>query len=421
MLFNRIVPLCMFLRCAFVVIVRVATIKRGIIIYFLAINAGSSSIKFSLFRQENLEKIAEGALQGIGFESANFVVSSREFGDFSRDLVASDHKAAMETCLDWMTQKVSNNQIAAIGHRIVHGGPHYAQSQIITNEILAGLRDIVPFDREHLPAGISLVEELQHTFPDIPHVACFDTAFHRDLPTEARLLPIPRRYLAKGLRRYGFHGLSYAYLLQEFSRVAGEGAANGRVIIAHMGNGVSLSAIRDGRSIDTTMGLSPSGGVPMSTRSGDLDPSVAAYLDLNEGVSSEQFSAMTSLESGLIGLSETTSDMKKLLEIEADDTRAAEAIALFCYQIKKQIGAYAAALGGVDSLIFSGGMGEQAPRIRARICEGLEFVGIELDNGRNEMNSELISSDASKVGVHVLHTDEAVTIVTEMSRLVRVE
>jgi acetate kinase len=257
-----------------------------------------------------------------------------------------------------------------------------------------------------MPEEILLTEAFHRRFPDLPQVACFDTAFHHDMPRVAQLLPIPRRYQAQGVRRYGFHGLSYAFLIEELARVGDQAATTGRVILAHLGNGASLAAVRDGKSVDTSMCFTPTAGVPMSTRSGDLDPGLVWYLARTENMSAKQFNEMANFHSGLLGVSETSSDMRDLLDRETQDVRAAEAVALFCYQVKKWIGAYAAALGGLDTLVFAGGIGENAPPVRARICEGLGFLGIELEEKRNVANEGLISAAASPVAVRVIRTDE---------------
>jgi acetate kinase len=248
------------------------------------------------------------------------------------------------------------------------------------------LRQLSPFDPEHLPEEILLTEAFHRRFPDLPHVACFDTAFHHDLPRVAQLLPIPRRYEVQGVRRCGFHGLSYAFLVGELARLAGTEAAQGRSILAHLGNGASLAAVRDGKPVDTSMSFTPTAGVPMSTRSGDLDPGLVWYLARAEKMSAKQFNEMVNFESGLLGVCETSSDMRDLLDSESRDVRASEAVALFCYQVKKWIGSFAAALGGLDTLVFAGGVGENAPAVRERICDGLGFLGIELDQKRNAKN-----------------------------------
>jgi acetate kinase len=282
--------------------------------------------------------------------------------------------------------------------------------------MLEDLHRLSPFDPEHLPEEILLTEAFHRRFPDLPQVACFDTAFHHDLPRVARLLPIPRRYEAQGVRRYGFHGLSYEFLMGELSRLAGSEAAQGRVILAHLGNGASLAAVHHGKSVDTSMSFTPTAGVPMSTRSGDLDPGLVWYLARTEGLDAKRFNEMVNFQSGLLGVSETSSDMRDLLEHESGDVRAAEAVALFCYQVKKWIGAFAAALGGLDTLVFAGGIGENAPPVRTRICDGLGFLGIELQEKRNVANEGVISAAASGVGVRVIRTDEEQMIARSVCR-----
>jgi len=262
-----------------------------------------------------------------------------------------------------------------------------------------------------------LMEVFRQRYPDLPQVACFDTAFHRDMPRVARILAIPRRFEAKGVQRYGFHGLSYGYLMEELARVAGTEAAQARVILAHLGNGASLTAVRGGRSIDTSMGFTPTAGLPMSTRSGDLDPGLVWYLARSERMTAEQFHQMVNQESGLLGVSEISPDMRDLLAREGDDVRAAEAVALFCYQAKKWIGSFAAALGGLDTLVFAGGIGENAPVVRQRVCDGLAFLGIRLDETRNRANAPVISADASPAAVRVIRTDEEAMIARAVSRL----
>jgi len=262
-----------------------------------------------------------------------------------------------------------------------------------------------------------MIELIGERVPGLLQVACFDTAFHRDMPRVARILPIPRRFTEKGVERYGFHGLSYAFLMEELARVAGDKAAQGRVILAHLGNGASLAAVRGGKSIDTSMGFTPAAGVPMSTRSGDLDPGLVWYLAQTEHMSAQQFHRMVNHESGLLGVSETSSDLRDLLDREANDVRAAEAVALFCYQVRKWIGAFAAALGGLDTLVFAGGIGENASVIRARICEDLGFLGIKLDGKRNAVGEALISADGSHAQVRVIRTDEDVIIAKAVFRI----
>ena len=373
----------------------------------LTINGGSSSIKFAMFGAgDALRRILEGGIERIGLPDATLRVKGQNQADnFSRLVSAPDHTAAVGALMDWI-ERGGSDALSAVGHRVVHGGPKYSEPQRINAEMVEELHRLSPFDPEHLPEEILLTEAFHRRFPDLPQVACFDTGFHHDLPRVAQLLPIPRRYEAQGVRRYGFHGLSYAFLIGELARLAGTEAAQGRVILAHLGNGASLVAVRDGKSVDTSMSFTPTAGVPMSTRSGDLDPGLIWYLARTEKMSTKQFHEMVNFQSGLLGVSETSSDMRDLLDCETRDVRAAEAIALFCYQVKKCIGALAAALGGLDTLVFAGGIGENAPTVRTRICDRLGFLGIELDQTRNVANGGVISSVASRIPVRVIRTDE---------------
>ena len=374
----------------------------------LTINGGSSSIKFALFEAgAPLRRSLEGAIERIGLPEATMRVKGLSQADnFSRPLAAPDHTVAVGALMDWIAERLGRGALTAAGHRVVHGGPKYSDPQLITKEMVEELRQLTPFDPEHLPEEILLTAAFHRRFPDLPQIACFDTVFHHDLPRVARLLPIPRRYEAQGVRRYGFHGLSYSFLMGELARLAGTEAAQGRVILAHLGNGASLAAVRHGKSVDTSMSFTPTAGVPMSTRSGDLDPGLVWYLARTEKMNDKQFNEMVNFQSGLLGISETSSDMRDLLEHETQDVRAAEAVALFCYQVKKWIGAFAAALGGLDTLVFAGGIGENAPPVRARICDGLGFLGIELEEKRNAANEGVISAAASRVAVRVIRTDE---------------
>jgi acetate kinase len=385
----------------------------------LTINGGSSSIKFALFEAgDSLRRILEGGIERIGLPEATFrVKGSKQADSFSRLVTAPDHTAAVGALMDWIEDRGGRDALTAVGHRVVHGGPKYSEPQRITAEMVEELHRLSPFDPEHLPEEILLTEAFHRRFPDLPQVACFDTAFHHDLPRVARLLPIPRRYEAQGVRRYGFHGLSYAFLMGELARLAGSEAAEGRVILAHLGNGASLAAVRDGKSFDTSMGFTPTAGLVMSSRSGDLDPGLVSYLARTEQMSAMQFQEMVNHASGLLGVSETSSDMRDLLECEAQDVRAAEAVALFCYQAKKWIGSFAAALGGLDTLVFAGGIGENAPLIRERICDGLGFLGIDLNQQRNAKNAPLISPDAGRVKVRVIRTDEELMIARSVARV----
>jgi acetate kinase len=378
----------------------------------LTINGGSSSIKFALFGVgDPPQRLLEGGIERIGQpETALRVKGLNRAGNFSRPVAAPGHAAAAGALMDWIEERSGQEALTGVGHRVVHGGPTYSQPQRITAEMIRELRRLRPFDPEHLPEEIRLIRAVRRRFPDLPQVACFDTAFHHELPRIARLLPIPRRYEAQGVRRYGFHGLSYEFLMGELAHLGGSKAAQGRVILAHLGNGASLAAVRDGKPMDTSMGFTPVAGVPMSTRSGDLDPGLFWYLARTEGLDARRFNEMVNFQSGLLGVSETSSDMRDLLDSETHDPRAAEAVALFCYQIKKWIGAFAAALGGLDTLVFAGGIGENAPKVRARICDGLSFLGIKLEQDRNVANDDVISAAAGRVAVRVIRTDEELVI-----------
>ena len=385
----------------------------------LTINGGSSSIKFALFEAgDALRRILEGGMERIGLPEATLrVKGSKRADNFSRLVTAPDHTVAVGALMDWLEERIGRSALTAVGHRVVHGGPKYSKPQLITAEMVAALHKLSPFDPEHLPEEILLTEAFHRRFPHLPQVACFDTDFHQDLPRVARLLPIPRRFEAQGVRRYGFHGLSYAFLMEELSRLAGAEAAQGRVILAHLGNGASLAAVREGKPVDTSMSFTPTAGVPMSTRSGDLDPGLVWYLTRTEKMSAKQFNEMVNSQSGLLGVSETSSDMHDLLACETQDVRASEAVALFCYQVKKWIGAFAAALGGLDTLVFAGGIGENAPTVRARICHGLGFFGIELEEKRNAANAGVISAAARRVKVRVIRTDEEQMIAKTICRV----
>jgi acetate kinase len=378
----------------------------------LTINGGSSSLKFALFRAGRPPgRLASGRIERIGLPGPILTLEDRSSARTERRAVdAPDHASCVPILAGLLADRVRFDAIGAIGHRVVHGGPRHGAPVLVTPEVLDELRRLSPLDPEHLPAEIGLIEAFAARHPKLPQVACFDTAFHRDMPRAARLLPIPRRYEARGVRRYGFHGLSYAFLMKELVRLRGSAAARGRVILAHLGNGASLAAVHGGQPVDTSMAFTPTAGLVMSTRSGDLDPGMVAYFARTEGMTPEQFHRMVNAQSGLLGVSETSSDVRDLLEREPTDPRAAEALALFCYQAKKWIGAFAAALGGVDTLVFSGGIGENAAIVRARICEGLGFLGIALDAARNDASETVVSGDGSRVAVCVMRTDEELEI-----------
>lgn len=385
----------------------------------LTINAGSSSIKFALFRVgRSLVCRLRGSIEWSDDGRASLTSRFELDGpgpepppDFERD-------DAPPVLLRWLEEREGLGSLAAIGHRVVYGRQRQGPEPV-TPLLIDELRQFAPDDPEHLPRELSLIEAFAMGRPGLPQVVCFDSSFHRSLPPVARLLPIPRRYQALGVERYGFHGLSYAYLMQALAELGDPAAATGRVILAHLGNGASMAGVLAGRSIDTSMGFTAASGLPMGTRSGDLDPGLVDYLARTEGQTAAQFQHMVHRESGLLGLSELSSDMRQLLALEATDPRAKDAIDLFCYQTKKWIGAFSAALGGLDTLVFAGGIGENAPEVRARACAGLGFLGVELDASRNAAGDGVISSTASRVTVRVIRTDEELVIAQSVARLLR--
>ena len=385
----------------------------------LTINGGSSSLKFALFeRTDPSARLLSGKVDRIGLGGARWVaVHAGGSRDEKRRVDAPDQKAAVRLLIEWLESAVGFAEIAAVGHRIVHGGNRYHQPERVTAELIEELRKISPCDPDHLPGEIELIEAFRNRDPDLLQVACFDTAFHHNMPRVAQIVPIPRRYEAAGVRRYGFHGLSYAYLMEELARVAGPEEVQGRVILAHLGAGASLAAVQGGLAVDTTMGFTPASGLVMGTRPGDLDPGLVRFLSRTEGMTADQFDNLVNHKSGLLGVSETSSDVRDLLARQSVDVRAAEAIELFCYHAKKWIGAFTAALGGLDTLVFSGGIGENAPEIRRRICDSLRFLGITLDENRNATSALLISTDQGPVKVRVIRTDEELMIARAVARL----
>jgi acetate kinase len=385
---------------------------------FLVLNGGSSSIKFAFFEAcEPLKRGLEGELEQIWSGGSRL-----RWSDLAADpvvtgsLAFTDRRRATDCLLDWLETQPAFGDVSVVGHRVVHGMRHTVP-EWVSDELLEDLREMVPSDPEHLPLELELIESCRWRYPQRPQLVCFDTAFHAAMPWVAQLLPIPRRFNAAGLKRYGFHGLSYTYLLEELVRIADPAARSGRVILAHLGNGASLAAVKNGQSIDTSMGFSPTAGLVMSTRSGDLDPGVAPYLARTQHMTTEQFYRMVTHESGLLGISETSSDMRDLLARETTDVRASEAVEMFCYQAKKWIGSFAAVLGGLDTLVFSGGIGEHCAVIRSRICDGLGFLGIELDEARNAVHDATISRPDSRVVVRVIPTDEELMIARSILRL----
>jgi acetate kinase len=387
-------------------------------IKILTINGGSSSIKFALFEtgEKSTCKYA-GKITRIGAGASEFSVSKKEDSHkVNRPVKASNFNEAAIFLLDWLEKQTGFGKIEGIGHRVVHGMQH-THSEIISDELMKELNQISSYDPDHLPAEIEIIRLCRNRYPSLMQVACFDTAFHTAMPRVAKILPIPRRFDRAGIQRYGFHGLSFTYLMEVLKHKGDAKETKGRVILAHLGSGASLAAVKDGKNLDTSMGFTTSGGLVMGTRCGDLDPGVAWYMMQNEDMTTEQFNHLINHESGLLGLSETSSDMLDLLRLQSTDIRAVEAVGLFCYQVKKWIGAFTAVLGGLDTLVFSGGIGENAPDIRSRICEGLEYLGIELNEEQNHKNALLISAKNSPVKIRVIPTDEESVIARSTAEL----
>jgi len=381
----------------------------------LAVNAGSSSIRFSVFEAgAPMRRLLEGKVERIGLPGTGLTYSDARDGRVGHVRIPAGSVPVF--LADWLGTQPTFASVGAIGHRVVHGMRRTLPARV-TPGLLRELRRTSPFDPDHLPREIELIQAFRESHPRIPQVACFDTAFHRSMPRVARMLAIPRRFEAMGVVRYGFHGLSYEYLMEELRRTAGPAQARGRVILAHLGNGASLAAVWRGRSVDTSMGFTPAAGLVMSTRSGDLDPGIPGFLARRAGMSASGFQSMANKESGLLGISGTSSDMRDLLARRGRDARAAEAVELFCYQAAKWIGAYAAVLGGLDGLVFSGGIGENAPEVRARICSRLGFLGVRLDARRNRAGAPLISAAAGAVAVRVIRTDEELMIARSVARV----
>ncbi len=379
----------------------------------LAINTGSSSIKFSLYETGEVEKLlCTGSLTRIGHEGGAFSVTDGHASSLASESVAvPDHNAACAYLSNWVLKQGEAYKPDAIGHRMVHGGPRYSSPQVVSPELIASLEELVPYAPEHLPQALKAVSQASKLFPGTLQVTCFDTSFHSSMPPVARFYPLPESIRSEGVQRYGFHGLSYEYLLGELERQGGRDVAQGRIILAHLGHGASMAAVKEGRSIDTTMGFSPAGGLVMSTRTGDLDPGVILFLLQQDKMSAAQIKEMVNRQSGLRGISGISDDMQVLLSMERQNLKAREAVDMFCYRAKMSIGSYAAVMGGLDTLVFSGGIGEHAAEIRGRICEGLDFLGIAVESSRNDVSSPVISPDGSAVTVRVIATNEELMIV----------
>jgi acetate kinase len=380
--------------------------------HILTINSGSSSIKFSLYELGKTELlILKGGLAGIGIERGDFQAEDQEGHQLTaQKLNLPDHDAAWQTLFDWLQGHEIGRDLHAVGHRLVHGGTAHVKPQLISPALIEDLKLLIPLAPDHLPDELKGLEAVHRYFPDLPQIVCFDTAFHRRMPEVAQRYALPEPLFQAGLRHYGFHGLSYEYVTQELVKEAGAPEGSGKLIIAHLGNGASMAAIEGGQSLDTTMGLTPAGGLVMSTRVGDLDPGVIIYLLQEQGMTPAAVNHLINHQAGLLGISGISADMHVLLAQADTQADAALAVEIFCYQARKFVGALAAALGGLDTFIFTGGIGENSATIRARICANLEFLGIHLDPNLNQENAPIISKQHSPVTVRVMKTNEELMI-----------
>jgi acetate kinase len=384
----------------------------------LTINTGSSSVKAAVFAEQDGELRREVSLtvERIGRPGSKRSVAMPGGEVASETAEIPDFAAALDWVLDQLNERGRLDALAAAGHRVVHGGERHIEPERVTPGLLDELRGLIPIDPEHLPQAIAAIEAIAKRLPNLPQIACFDTAFHNDMPRVAKLLPLPRWLEGQGVRRYGFHGLSCESIMAQLREVD-PARAKGRLVIAHLGAGASLTAVKSGIGIDTTMGFSPTGGIMMATRPGDLDPGALLYLLQVAKLPPERINRLLNAESGLLGVSETSADMRDLLAAEASDERAAEAIALFCHIAAKHLAGLAASLGGLDQLIFTGGIGQHAPAVRRRICERFAFIGLRLDPSANETSRAIVSAPESSITVRVMATDEELAVARHVREL----
>ncbi len=381
----------------------------------LCINVGSSSCKFALYSvsggAESL--VAEGAADRIGSSGGKIRIHDTNGRLLSEsDRVLARPQVAVDAMFDEF-ERLQLPRLDAVGHRIVHGGAHHVAPEIVTSALIEDLNKLIPFAPLHMPGGIEGIEAVAARHPKLPQVACFDTAFHRGMPEHAERFSLPRELWDAGIRRYGFHGISYEYILQALGADVPP-----RLIIAHLGNGASMAAVLNGRPHDTTMGFTPAGGFMMGTRPGDLDPGVIVYLIEQKRYDAARLAELVNSKSGLLGVSDLSSDVKTLLDARAANVDAAMAIEMFCYQIRKSVGALGAALGGLDMLIFTGGVGEHAAAVRAEVCDGLAYLGLAIDPRRNDSSDDTISSAGSKCRVRIIPTNENLMVARHTARLV---
>ncbi|VVM04922.1 acetate kinase [Methylacidimicrobium cyclopophantes] len=387
----------------------------------LTINSGSTSLKFALFEMASSEKrLLSGKIERIGTpEGLCEAKDARGSTLWEEHLPLPDHRAGLTRFFSWLQSAAPSDGLDAVGHRLVHGGAVFGAPRLLTAPVLQTLQDLSGLAPDHLPHELEAVRSIRKLRPGLPQVACFDTAFHRSMPFAARTYALPLSLRKEGLVRYGFHGISCEYLLSVLQQILPPERVLGRIVLAHLGGGASMTALHGGKSIDTTMGFTPTSGLVMGTRCGDIDPGIVLYLLRERGLRLTTVARLLSEESGLLALSERSGEMRELLAAEATDEKAAAAIEIFCYQARKFLGSLAAALGGLDLLVFSGGIGEHAPEIRERICAPLGFLGLELDPERNRKNEPLLSSQGSRVEVRLIPTDEELMIARQTRALVR--
>jgi acetate kinase len=379
----------------------------------LTVNAGSSSLKLALYEEEGPTRKAAFLVERIGSTKALLLISGS--GETTEHKVeAQDHAGALDQVFRHFPELASG--LGAVGHRIVHGGRDHAKPETITLPLLNELRQLEHLDPTHTPQSLSVVDSLIRRFPDMPQFACFDTAFHRSMPDVAQRYPLPPWTADAGVRRYGFHGLSCESIISQLEQIDPQAAA-GRMLIAHLGNGASVTAVRDGRSVDSSMGFSPTGGMMMGTRSGDLDPTVITYLARERAMTTDALEQLVNSDSGLLGVSAHSQDMRDLLDRATSNSQAAEAIELYCYTAQKCFGGLAAVLRGVDTIVFTGGIGEHAAPIREKICSGLEHLGVQIDGKRNAAHEAVISTNSSRAVVRVIATDEDLVIAKHVVQL----
>ena len=388
-------------------------------IQMMTINTGSSSLKAALYQVGPPEQLDLAVnAERIGQDGGRLRIRDAR-GEIVLDQKGDlpDYAAALQAWFSWLQRQGLDKDLAAVGHRVVHGGSQYREPCRITPDVTAALQALVPIDPEHLPQALGAMAAVSQAYPAIPQVACFDTAFHRQMPRVAQMFALPRTLWDAGVLRLGFHGLSYEYIMQKL-RAEDPVAADGRVVIAHLGNGASMAAVRAGSGVDTTMGFTPTGGLMMGTRSGDLDPGVLLHLMSTKGLDARALDRVVNHEAGLVGVSETTNDMRALLAARATDPRAALAVEMFCYHARKTIGALVAALGGLEMLVFTGGIGEHAAPIRAQICESLAHLGLIIDAERNAAHARSIASDGARCRALVVPTDEERQVAHHTQRVI---